>query len=63
METLTPPAEGPPCFRCDGTTEFYSRIVGPDSISVFLLYRCPTCENQLWAPALKKNPAVKNQRE
>jgi hypothetical protein len=49
-----PPAEGPPCFRCEGTTEFYSHIVGPNNEIVFLLYRCPACANQLWAPPLKK---------
>ena len=53
LDTPAPSAEGPPCFRCEGTTEFHSRIVGTNDESVFFLYRCPTCENQLWAPPLK----------
>jgi hypothetical protein len=53
MTLPEPPAEGPPCFRCEGVTEFHSHIVDPKNESVFLLYRCVSCQNQLWAPAAK----------
>lgn len=50
MEMQEPPREGPPCFRCQGATEFHSRIVDQNSRSVFWLYRCPNCLNQQWTP-------------
>jgi len=53
MDTQEPPREGPPCFRCEGVTEFHSRIVDQNRHSVFWLYRCPTCQNQQWTPVIK----------
>jgi hypothetical protein len=41
----------PDCCRCGGKTIFHASIVDPKrEVTLFVLYRCETCDDEQWLP-------------